>query len=109
MFSYQASMWPQLGQAEGGHATDCCRGRRWTQTFRKLPMMAPSAAAPNRKIAVMKPAWRAEVRGATETTATPNQDERGRRASIRTACRFDRPGHRAAAHRRASGSATSAE
>ena len=40
-FSYQASSWPQLMQAEPGLTIDRFRGTRAATTFRKLPIARP--------------------------------------------------------------------
>ena len=43
MFSYQRIPRPQEGQCDDGETSDSSRGRRHTQTFRKLPMQRPRA------------------------------------------------------------------
>jgi hypothetical protein len=41
------SRWLQLGQWDGGSASDSPRGSRQMQTFRKLPTMAPKTKLVN--------------------------------------------------------------
>src|SRR5580765_5635171 len=48
MFSYHDSSREQCGHADEGQTMDAPSGRRWIQTFRKLPTMAPNAPAATR-------------------------------------------------------------
>jgi hypothetical protein len=41
MLSFHVSAYPQPGQRDPGETTDCFSGRRWMQTFRKLPTHSP--------------------------------------------------------------------
>src|SRR3954462_5071243 len=43
-FSYHRSSRWHFVQAEAGQTTDFCSGSRYTQTFRKLPTIAPKIA-----------------------------------------------------------------
>src|SRR5436190_20919405 len=43
MLSRQASLCSHFGHREGGVINDSSRGNRQTTTFKKLPMLAPSA------------------------------------------------------------------
>ena len=45
MLSYTAIGLAQEGQWDAGHTTDSCLGRRWIQTLRKLPTIAPKKNA----------------------------------------------------------------
>src|SRR5438128_6857738 len=91
MFSNHERLRPHDGQAEAGHTIEAFRGRRWMQTLRKLPMMAPKRAA---KVSANGPviatAGAVLVPRASGTKAKTGTPATGRPESDRTAFLSDR-------------------